>query len=174
LGGCLAFLLRSLTKTRLVHAKHRPCATKDRTRHASVESGSRGAQPESWQWNIADLHDYVVHIALRYGLPNKDGGCLRDGQSLCVSVKDIANIIGNSGYVAGPLAKLTIWGHYFVLQFAGTEGNLFFDYGLGTTTHIRPVGGRERVEEARAFDLKAPDQSWAFELQELASQEESV
>lgn len=61
----------------------------------------------------------------------------------------------------------THWGHYFVLELSGTEGYLSFDYGLGSATYIRPVGGRERLQETVSFDLKAPDQSWALELSEF-------
>jgi predicted dehydrogenase len=58
-------------------------------------------------------------------------------------------------------------GDYCVLEYAGTEGNIHLNYGLGSATHVRPGGGRERVYETMAFDLKAPDRSWALELVEF-------
>lgn len=59
----------------------------------------------------------------------------------------------------------TTWGNYLTLEVAGTEGNLLIDYGSGTATYIRPVGGRERTRKTVFFDIKAPDQSWALELE---------
>jgi len=107
------------------------------------------------RWHLQrEFADVVGWTVVSPGMQVEDnaGGVFRTADGACLYVHQ---------------SSWTHHGDYFVLEYAGTEGNLLIDYGLGSATHIRPVGGRERVYETIAFDLKAPDRSWSLELTEF-------
>lgn len=118
-----------------------------------LDNGIHGHDLVRWhlQREFADVVGWTV-ISPGMQVEDNAGGVFKTADGTCLYVHQ---------------SSWTHHGDYFVLEYAGTEGNLLIDYGLGSATHIRPVGGRERVYETIAFDLKAPDRSWSLELAEF-------
>lgn len=118
-----------------------------------LDNGVHAHDMVRWQLQ-RDFADVVGWTVVSPGMQVEDnaGGVFRTVDGACLYVHQ---------------SSWTHHGDYFVVEYAGTEGNLLLDYGLGSATHIRPVGGRERVYETIAFDLKAPDRSWSLELAEF-------